>query len=97
MKLKSKKLYALVFDGKPYIATEYGYYPLEKVHNILTFTGKVKVAASEGDKNGAQMAFGLIGRAMASGGYEASYEMAIDPVSGVFVHLHKIETPEQSL
>lgn len=96
VKLKSKNLYALVYDGKPFIATEYGYYPLEKLHNnSLFFTGKVKVAASEGDKNSAQVAFGLIGRAMASGGYEASYDMTIDPVTGVLVHLRKIETPEQ--
>ncbi|HMH23127.1 MAG TPA: hypothetical protein VK563_15190 [Puia sp.] len=97
VKLKSKNLYALVYDGKPYIATEYGYYRVEKVNNNLFFTGKVKVAASAGDKNGAAMAFGLIGAAMASGGYAATYEMIIDPVSGVFVHLRKIETPEQGL
>ncbi|MHA4808963.1 hypothetical protein ACX0G9_12695 [Flavitalea flava] len=97
VKLKSKSLYALVYNGKPYVATEYGYYPLEKVHNNFIFTGKVKVLASEGDKNGAQVAFGLIGRALASGGYEASYDLIIDPVTGMFVHLRKIETPEQVL
>ena len=96
-KLKSKNQYALVYGGKPYVATEYGYYPLEKLHNSLIFIGNVRVAASQGDVNGAGLAFGLVGSLLATGGYEARYEMAIDPVSGRFVHMHKFEMPEQRL
>lgn len=96
-KLKSKNLYALVYSGKPYVATEYGYYPLEKLHNSLIFVGDVRVAASQGDVNGAGLALGLVGSLLATGGYEARYEMAIDPVSGMFVHMHKFEKPEQRL
>lgn len=93
VKIKSKDLYAVVYKGMLYIATEYGYYPLEKVHNNLFFTGDVKVPASQGDKNGAQIAFGLIGRAIASAGTKTTYDMIIDPISGALVHLRVIPTP----
>lgn len=94
VKLKYKDLYAFVYEGKPYIATEYDYYPVEKMSNNFYFTGKVKVAASESDKGNAQFTFGLIGRALASGGYEATYGMFIDYISGVFIHLRKIPVPD---
>jgi len=95
VKVKSKNLYAVVLKGKPYIATEYGYYPLEKAHNNLYFTGDVRTAASEGDKFGAQLAFGLVGRALASAGNQTTYEMIIDPVNGTLMHLRKIPPPPE--
>ena len=95
VKLKPGSIYALVFKGKAYIATEYGYYPVERVGSNLYFTADVRVAASEGDKAGAQIAFGLVGRALASSGYKGRYEMIIDPVSGTLEHLHKIEIDPQ--
>jgi hypothetical protein len=90
VKLKSKNCYAVVNKGRAYIATEYGYYPLERINKGLFFTGDVKVAASESDKNGGQLALGLLGRALASAGTQTTYDMIIDHVSGVFIHLHKI-------
>jgi hypothetical protein len=90
-KVKSKNIYALVYKGRPFIATEYGFYPLERVNNNLFFTGDVKIFSSSADIRTAQVGFGLIGAALASAGYEAKYDMIIDHLNGRFIHLLSIK------
>jgi len=85
-----RDLYAVIYKGQAYIATEYGYYPVQRTDNELLFTGDIRVPASEGDLNGAQYALGLLGRFMASKGYRTTYTMAIDPLNGEFLHLRVI-------
>jgi hypothetical protein len=94
-KVKSKNLYAVISGGKPFIATEYGYYPLERINNIFLFTGDVRVAASTGDMRAAQFGFGLIGAALESSGNQETYELIIDHLNGRFVHLRPVKKPAE--
>jgi hypothetical protein len=94
-KVKSKELYALVYQGKPYIATEFGYYPLEKRTDDFYFTGKAKVNANTGDVMMASVFFGIIGGLLASSPVEAVFEMKVDHVSGGFIRLKEVPQPQQ--
>jgi hypothetical protein len=89
-KIKSKNVYAIIYQGKPYIATDFGYYLLEKIENDFYFTGKAKVAASQTDVLMASMFFGIIGGLLASSPGDALFEMKIDQVSGGFIRLKEI-------
>lgn len=90
-KIKSKKIYAVVCNGQPFIATEFGYYPLKKKKNDLFFTGKANVTASTGDVIAASMFFGIIGGLLASDA-ASTFEMKIDHVSGGFIRLREIKS-----
>jgi hypothetical protein len=94
-KIKSKDLYALVYQGKPYIATDYGYYPLEKKEDDFYFTGKAKVNPNSGDIMMASLFFGIIGGLLASSGHDALFYMKVDHVGGGFVRIREIPVPAQ--
>lgn len=90
-KVKSENLYALVKEGTPYIATAFGYYQLDKRDDNFYFTGKTKVAASQGDIMAASMFFGIIGGLLASQADVAVFEMKIDHVGGGFIRLKEVQ------
>ncbi|HTE10577.1 MAG TPA: hypothetical protein VK645_06395, partial [Chitinophagaceae bacterium] len=90
-KVKPKNIYAVVYKGQPFIATAYGYYPLQKTGDDFFFTGKAKVTASTGDVIAASLFFGIIGSLIASDA-EASFEMKIDHANGGFIRLREIKT-----
>lgn len=89
VKVKPKEVYAIVYNGKPYIATQYGYYPVEKSKDDFYFTGKVKVAASPADIMVAQMMFGVVGVALAASA-NAVYEIRIDHTDGSFIKIREV-------
>ncbi len=91
-KIKSKNMYAVVYQGAPFIATEFGYYPLYKRNDDFYFTGRAKTAASTGDVVAASLFFGVIGGLIASGTADATFEMKIDHVNGGFIRLREIKT-----
>lgn len=93
MEQKPRDVYAVVYQGQAYIATEYGFYPLMRTESDLLFTGDVRVPASASDLNGAGFMLGLTGRLIASQGYRTTYTMVIDHLSGDFVHLRLIPPP----
>ena len=90
-KIKSGDLYAIVHDSIAYIATEFGYYQLDKRKDDFYFVGKTKVAASQGDIMAASVFFGLIGGLLASQAVEAVFEMKIDHVGGGFIRLKEVQ------
>ncbi len=92
--LRPKEVYAIVYKGKPYVATEYGFYPLERVRDNFFFTGDIRVGATAGDIFFGYVFTGLVGVFVASRGYEEKYDLLIDPLTGSFVHLRRIETPQ---
>ena|SRR5579872_6057053 len=92
VKVKSKNLYALVYEGKPFAATTYGFYELGKRDNDFYFTGEVKVTADATDVIVAGMIFGLLGSLLASNA-DATFEMQIDHVSGGFIRIREIKMP----
>ncbi len=93
IKLKSKNVYAIVNKGQIFIATEYGYYPVQKYNDRLIFTGDVRDAASNGDVAGGQFALGLVGAALARSGNQNTYDMRIDHRNGRFIRLRLIPKP----
>ena len=92
-KVKSKNVYAVVYQGRPFVATEYGFYSLEKRNNDFFFIGQAKVTANTANVIAASAFFGVLGGLMASNA-EATFEMQIDHVSGGFIHIREIRTAE---
>src|SRR5690606_29304742 len=89
IKIKSDDIYALVHDGQPYIATEYGFYPLQKDSNNFTFIGKAKVTANTGSVIAAGVFFGVIGSLIAANAH-SDFEMKIDHRTGGFIRMREI-------
>ncbi|MES1181712.1 MAG: hypothetical protein ABUL44_02860 [Flavobacterium sp.] len=90
-KIDSKDIYAVVYEGKIFIATEYGYYPAEKKGENFYFTGKAKAQANNGDVIAASMFFGIIGGLIASEGSSATFRMKIDHKDGGLIRLRVIK------
>ena len=95
IKVKPGSVYALVYQGQPYISTDYGFYPLEKRGSDFFFIGKAKVTANTSDVLVASMMFGIMGSLLASNA-QATFEMQIDHVSGGFIHLREIKMPSDN-
>ena len=94
IKIRSKEVYAVVYNGLPYIATQYGYYILRKsADNNFYFTGDIKTVASQADVSGGQLALGLLGAALASAGNRETYVLMVDYRNGSFIHIKKIPKP----
>ncbi len=89
-KVSPKDIYAIVHNGNPFIATDYGYYPLQKTDDKFLFTGKAKTTASAGDVIAASFFFGIIGGLIASNA-ESKFEMMIDHTNGGFVRLREVK------
>ncbi|WP_282013679.1 hypothetical protein [Marinifilum flexuosum] len=85
VKVKSKDVYALVIDGKPLIATRYGYYPLYKSKDYFYFVGDIQSTANVGDVVGASMFFGVLGAIIAAESSRSNYFIVIDHINGGFV------------
>lgn len=83
--LKPKEIYAFVKEGKAYIATEYGYYPLIKRDNNFYFNGKIKVSADNASVMTASLFFGIIGGLIASMPNAQTSELKIDHQTGEFI------------
>jgi hypothetical protein len=91
---KPRDVYAVVYKGMPFIATEYGYYPIQRIDNDLYFTGDLRIAASMSDLASAQFGMGLLGRYIAGKGLRTTYRLQLDHISGDFVHLWAIKNTD---
>ncbi|MBE7178108.1 MAG: hypothetical protein INR69_17025 [Mucilaginibacter polytrichastri] len=89
IKQRSRDVYAVVHNGKPYIATPYGFYALSRQDNDLQFTGRIKATADMGNVMAGALMFGMAGALLTAQG-DAEYAMKIDHVSGNFVRLKKV-------
>ena len=88
--VKAKEVYAIVYNGQPFIATEYGYFQLKKINDDFIFTSKAKATANNEDVMVATLAFGIIGGILASN-VTGTFEMKIDHVDGKFIILRQIK------
>lgn len=88
--VSTKEVYAIVYEGRPYISTNYGYFPLEKINGEFVFKGKGKAVPNSGDVAAATFAFGIIGGILASD-VTGTFEIQIDHVDGKFVTLRQIK------
>ncbi len=86
--LKPKEIYGVVYNGKAYVITDFGYYPLRKEGDDFYFTGKAKVTANAGDVIAASFFFGVIGGLIAADA-EALFEMKLDHLNGGFIRLRQ--------
>lgn len=98
VKVKSDEVYAIVFNGKPYVETGYGFFPLFRSNDYFYFVGKVKPITTNNQNNvfAAGMMFGLVGGLIAgaasSSGSEENYFIIIDHSNGGFIHFKKMPT-----
>lgn len=95
VKVKSKDVYAIVTEGKMYISTGYGYYPLCFNNDNFYFVGKVKpMTPSNNHIFTVGVMFGVLGAMIASNmkGPGENFFIIIDHIHGGFVQLRKIPT-----
>jgi hypothetical protein len=78
--MDADEYYAVVHDGKPYVSTRYGYYPMVKRGDNFYYTGKMRK-----NNPGMAMMFGLIGAMIASSETEI-VEHRLDHVTGNFLY-----------
>lgn len=82
-------IYAIVYEGKPYIASISKFYGLERKGNDFYFTGKVQDVLPE-NVDTANDLFGIVGFLLATG--ETSvYELKVNHLNGSFKKIRKIE------
>ena len=89
-RLKAKNVYAVVDKSQPYIATDYGFYRMDKQGEDFYFTGKAQVTANTGDIITAGLFFGIAGGLIASGA-NATFDMKLDHLNGGFVRLREVQ------
>jgi hypothetical protein len=98
IKVKSDEVYAIVFNGKPFVQTGYGYFPLFKSNDYFYFVGKVRPITTNNEGNAivAGVMFGLVGGLIAGAtGSSASgenYFIILDHSNGGFIHFRKMPT-----
>lgn len=90
IKVKPKDIYAIVYNGKPYITTKFGYYPLQKSDDDFYFVGKTKVSANTGDVAAASVILGVIGALLASDA-SSTFVMMLDHNNGGFIHIRELK------
>ena len=90
---QDRHIFAFVFGGMPYAVTHFGFYPLEKQNDDFYFTGKLRVAPSNGEKTATvvlgSLAAGVTGAVLADEltTNRAKYRVLIDYATGEFIHL----------
>lgn len=89
-RIMPRYVYAVIYRGKPFLATDYGFYPAEKIRDNFFFTGDVRIAPTAGDVATGQMTFGLAGAVENAMGFRKTYDIIIDPENGQFIHLRQI-------
>lgn len=90
-KVDPKTIYSIVYNGKPYIATKYDYYPLEKFEDDFYFTGRIKEAVTSGEIIDATLMFGVAVGLLASIPSTAIYEIKLNHKNGGFIRLREIK------
>lgn len=80
--------YAIVVEGEPFIATDFGFYLLKKINDDFKFIGRVHTNARAGDVIAASVFFGIMGGVIATDA-SATFEMKIDHVSGGLIRLRE--------
>ncbi|MDD4992610.1 MAG: hypothetical protein PHR83_10285 [Paludibacter sp.] len=94
-KIQPKSVYAVVSDGIPYIATEFGFYELKRMKGELTFLGKMYAPSLVGSIPGMYM-FGFVGGAISSGFTSSSYfRCIVNYKNGEFVKLKEVPFGEE--
>jgi len=86
--LHATDAYAIVVEGEPFIATDYGFYLLKKIDDDFKFIGRAHTNARAGDVIAASVFFGIMGGVMATDA-SATFEMKIDHINGGLIRLRE--------
>ena len=90
-KVWQKDTYAVVYNGVPYISTEFDYYPLYKKDGDFYFTGKSRGALFSTDAIVTSVLFSVfLGGLFITPYGEATFKMKIDHLNGGFIRLKQI-------
>lgn len=87
--VKEKDIYAVVNKGIPYIATDYGYYPLFKLENDFFYRGRIKATANASDVMVASVFFGALGGLVAGASGSEVTDVRIDHISGGLIPVRR--------
>jgi hypothetical protein len=92
--IELSKWFALVYNGKLCVVSDYGIHPLEKRDNDFYFIGKSWVPATSAEVFTSGLFFGLIGALAASGGSTDFFELKLDHLSGGFIPVRPAKQKE---
>lgn len=90
-KVDPKTIYSIVYNGHPYIATKYDFYPLVKSEDDFYFTGSIKETATSFDIRDASMMLGITGALLASIPSTAIFEIKLNHKNGRFIRIKEIK------
>jgi hypothetical protein len=91
IKLKPREVYAVIFKSIPYIATAYGFYPLQKAGDNFFFTADVPIVPSYRDVSAETFATRRISVTFVDARpIPETFDMTIDDYNGAFIHLRRI-------
>jgi len=87
--VKPKDVYAIVYKNEPYIATDFGFFPLTRSGKDFYFTLKIKTTDSRYAAFGYM--YGLVGALVVAGmpQVEQNIDMKLDHVNGGFIRIAK--------
>lgn len=86
--IKERNIYAVVYNGTPYVNTDYGYYPLHKRNGDFYFIGKAKATANGSEASTAALFFGILSVVMVNN--TDTYEMKLDHNNGAFMRIRRM-------
>ncbi|HWZ34814.1 MAG TPA: hypothetical protein VNW51_01580, partial [Mucilaginibacter sp.] len=94
-KLKSETIYAMVYNGKPFISTPSGFYPVSKSNGDFFFTGKLSNprnnnAAAMGSMYGA-IGGALFGAMTAANDINPTFDVKIYYLTGDFIRIREVK------
>ena len=85
-----KEVFAIIYQGEIYIATDYGFSLMKKKNDDFYFTGRATVSADQNKVMVASLMFGLLGAAIASSDNSALFYIKLDHKNGRFIRLKEL-------
>jgi hypothetical protein len=87
--LSPEKIYAVVYQGIPYVSTQYGYYPLKYINDDFHFRGKALLPAQATDQMIAAAYFTLFGQFAPAGPDGPWRDLKLNYEDGSFILIKK--------
>jgi hypothetical protein len=100
-----ERIYAVVYHGTPYVATEFGCWPLQRVGDNFYFTGMLRKDAGQGNvpglsvsgQPGPSLMSGITGAMLTRYGLKTLYQVMLDHETGGFLFVRVLTaTPSAS-
>ena len=99
------RMFAVVYHGAPYIATEFGCWPLQRLGDDFYFTGMLRKDAGQGNvpglsvsgQQGPSLMSGITGAMLTRFGLQTLYQVMLDHETGGFLFVRVLTaTPSAS-